>query len=294
MSHSTCDLLGIGLSVFDNSLFVKTHPGEDEKIEAQRCLQSLGGPACVGTLTANRLGLQTTLLSAVADDFAGDFIKKSQAQFSRHTFIPLKTDITPQATILIKENGERSVIATLAKNTKATQVNLLDVPKYILLDGRYIDTCFDLIMHFRKLGSEIILDAGSRNPGILTMLPYADIIIGSKKFALSYTKKTNIDEALDKLRGDFDNVLITLGDQGAIYSFEQSQGRISCEKINAVNTNGAGDVFHGAFIAGLAKGLKFLECSQFASRIASWHCTQISIESTLNQLGKNRSLKSFL
>ena len=55
MKLPKCDLLGIVLSVYDQNLFVGEHPGPDDKITASSSSVSLGGPASIGTLCANRL-----------------------------------------------------------------------------------------------------------------------------------------------------------------------------------------------------------------------------------------------
>jgi sulfofructose kinase len=294
MNLAFCDLLGIGLSVFDNSLFIPHHPSADEKIVADHSIQSLGGPACIGTLTANRLGLKTVLISASADDYPGHYIQNKQKSYSNHTLISLKTDLTPQASILINKNGERSVIATLAKTVEKTIIKCTKPPKYILLDGRYVDVCFDMIMDLKKQGSQIILDAGSVNPGVMTILAHVDILIASKKFAFNYTNHHNIDQVMDQLQQSFPKVIVTLGEEGAKYYLEGKRGSLSANKVKVVNTNGAGDIFHGAFIAGLAAGLDLIECSKLAGRIATWHCTQESVEVSLKKLGSSLSLQSFL
>ncbi|WDE95875.1 PfkB family carbohydrate kinase [Lentisphaera profundi] len=289
-----CDLLGIGLSVLDHSLFLKSHPQSDEKTTALNSFETIGGPACVGTLCANRLGLRTALISAIGQDSAADFICSYQDKFTNHNFIPLRSDKSAHATILVKDNGERSVIASLPQKVQSSHYHVQHVPKYILLDGRYIDECYDLIMLLKDRGSQIILDAGSANPGILKMLPHAHILISSQKFALDYTKKTCANEALSEIKKTHTQIIITTGEKGSLYYLDGQTGAIIANKIKAVNSNGAGDIFHGAFIAALAGEKNSLESAKIASQIAGWHCTQSSVEQTLQCLGKNLSLESFL
>jgi len=290
----SCDLLGIGLSVLDSSLYIDSHPQIDEKIEAHHSSESLGGPACIGTLTANRLGLSTVLISAIAKDYPGEFIRNKQSQFKSHSLIELETDQTPHATILVSSTGERSVIASLAKNVSPLKLEVSSPPQYILVDGRYIDCCFELIMDLKKLGSQVILDAGSANPGVLKILPHADIIIGSKKFALHYSELNNIEDAFSALKDKYKHLIITMGDEGAKYSLDGDLGSFPAEKVKVLNSNGAGDVFHGAFIAGLANNLSLQECGKVATRVASWHCTQENISESLKKLGSSQPFSSFL
>ena len=288
MKLPKCDLLGIGLSVYDQNLFVGEHPGPDDKITASSSSVSLGGPACIGTLCANRLGLKTALLSCVGDDPQGTYIRKTQQSFKSHSLLEVPSKISAHGTIIIKSNGERSVIAVPPKDIRYPAITLEKAPKYILCDGRLGCEYYELIEKLISQGSQLILDAGSLNAGIKKLLKICSTLICSKKFALSYSNQKESSKAFAFLAKEFAKVAITQGSDPILYNNDGELGQINPLKIKLKNSNGAGDIFHGSFIAALDHGFNYVESLSKANEIAAWHCTQKNTKDSLNNLGSQK------
>ena len=277
-----CDLLGIGLSVLDSNYYLNKLPKEDEKIEAFASSESLGGPACIGTLTANSLGLRTHLISAIGKDSAGEFITKRNLS-KNHSYEFINSSSSSKSCVWIDRTGKRSLVVNEARLNVKFEL-LGDAPKFILCDGRYSQLCFESLVQLRNKGSMIILDAGSTNKGILQLLDICDYLICSKKFALNYTQQNNVEQAFTYLTQQFDKFTITLGEEGFITYSENTRHQTKAIPTKVKNTNGAGDVFHGAFIAEFAKSGNYLEALKKANKIASLHCSKETIEETLSEL----------
>jgi sulfofructose kinase len=124
-------------------------------------------------------------------------------------------------------------------------------------------------------GVPVILDAGSVHAGTLALLDQGDYLICSEKFAFSFTGETDEARALEKLRGHAPNVIITLGARGLVWARGQSAGRAPAYQVQAIDTTCAGDIFHGAFAAGLASGMAWEENLAYASAAAALSCTRI-------------------
>ena len=99
-----------------------------------------------------------------------------------------------------------------------------------------------------------IIDAGSFKPSTVALCPLVDYLVCSKNFALDYTKLEydgSIESLIkihNKLTADFKNIIvITLEDKGCFTKINNEYKLIPSIKVKAVDTTGAGDIFHGAF-----------------------------------------------
>ena len=96
-----------------------------------------------------------------------------------------------------------------------------------------------------------------------------DLLFCNESEALAYTGKSSIDEAIETIKTFARNFAITLGSKGAlIYDGTQSH-KIEPFPTTAVDTNGAGDMFAGAYLYGITHGYPVAEAGKLASLAAS-------------------------
>jgi len=81
--------------------------------------------------------------------------------------------------------------------------------------------------------------------------------------------------ALDELSATSDIVVITLGERGLIWSRHGERGAMPAFDVEAIDTTGAGDAFHGAFGLGLARGMPWQDLLRFASAVGSLACSRL-------------------
>ena len=100
-----------------------------------------------------------------------------------------------------------------------------------------------------------------------------DYLVCSEKFAVQFAG----DEitALVRLAQLSKTVVITLGEKGLIWQRGQDSGSLPAFKVNAIDTTGAGDAFHGAFTAAIASELTWNEALRYASAAGALCCTKI-------------------
>jgi sugar/nucleoside kinase (ribokinase family) len=87
--------------------------------------------------------------------------------------------------------------------------------------------------------------------------------------------------ALEQLSGKRDNVVITMGDQGLLWAKDGKSGSLDAFKVNAIDSTGAGDAFHGAFAFGIARGMGWHELLRFASAAGALTCTRLGARAGL-------------
>jgi sulfofructose kinase len=137
----------------------------------------------------------------------------------------------------------------------------------------------------RRLKIPTVLDAGSLHDGTRALLPLVDYAVCSEKFALQYAENENA--ALQQLAALVSVVVITLGERGVIWQRGTERGALAAMPVNAIDTTGAGDAFHGAFAYALTQDLAWQELLRYASVAGSLCCTKIGARlglATLNEL----------
>jgi sulfofructose kinase len=102
-----------------------------------------------------------------------------------------------------------------------------------------------------------------------------DYLVCSERFGLDFTGESTEEKALEKLGAYAPNVIITVGDRGLFWRNVSGSGRQKAYTVRAVDTTGAGDVFHGALAACLAQKKEWLESLSYASAAGALCCTKI-------------------
>ena len=147
-------------------------------------------------------------------------------------------------------------------------------PRVILFDGHEPELSLALLQEARTKGITTVLDAGSLNRGTALLFDKVDYPVCSERFAADFTGATSPDSAIDRLISQARCVVITLGRDGLIWKDAGGEGRIPAFPIEAVDTTGAGDAFHGAFAGSLAIGKEWEEILIYSSAAAALCCSR--------------------
>ena len=110
-----------------------------------------------------------------------------------------------------------------------------------------------------------------------------DLLFCNEAEALSYTQKASVDEAIEIIKTFSKTFAITLGAKGAVVYDGQDLINIDPHPVTAVDTNGAGDLFAGAFMFGLTRGLSFEQAGILASKASSQIVSQFGPRLKLEQ-----------
>ena len=120
------------------------------------------------------------------------------------------------------------------------------------------------------------MDIGSIRNDVSPLFPLIDHLICSDDYALPFTRSRNIKLAIEKLRAKCrGTIVVTSGIKGSI-GFDNSEGfaRQKAFKVKAVDSTGAGDVYHGTYIYGYLNGWGLKKRMEFASAAAAIKCTK--------------------
>jgi len=293
------DCLGFGVCPIDYLCILKSYPQLDDKIEAIQSDVQGGGPVPTAMATLSRLGKRAAFMGRVGTDPEGQFVKKElEGEGVNTDYLIIDPQMkTPKAFIWIdRKSGKRTVVLDepKLKRTSPSEFDFLDKieTKFLHLDARDVDINIYLAKWAKSMGAEVVLDMGSLRDDFTRLLPLVDHLVVSHRFASGYTGSTDPTGACDKLlRQGFKNVVITLGEQGVVGGSGEMVFRVPGYKVEVVDTTGAGDVFHGAFIYGLLENWELEQIIQFSNACAALKCTKLGGRAGIPTLAE---VKTFL
>ena len=271
------DVLCIGHASYDLIFTVAHHPGSDEKIVAESLLECGGGPAANAAITAAKLGLKTAFAGYLGHDIYGlKHLEELREHQVNTDLILLGDSPTPLSTIIVKPNGQRALI-NYKGDTHALAATALDFSttkaKVVLFDGHEPHLSQHLLTQLKQTDTLTVLDAGSVHEGTLSLMSQVDYLVCSEKFAVQLAGDVHL--ALSRLSEISPNVVITLGEKGLIWQRGDEAGSVPAFSVLAIDTTGAGDAFHGAFVAALALKMAWPEVLRYASAAGSLCCTKL-------------------
>ena len=286
------DVLCVGHASYDLSFTVAHHPTEDEKISAEGFVGCGGGPAANAAVTVSKLGLKSSFAGYLGQDIYGEKHYQELLEYGVHTDLVIRdTSPTPLSIVLVKPDGKRALI-NYKGETRALPSGTIDfssvIPKVVLFDGHEPHLSKFLLERTQNEGIPTLLDAGSVHEGTLALMEQVDYLVCSEKFARQFAGDE--ETALARLAEVSPAVVITLGERGLIWRRGQERGILSAFPINAIDTTGAGDAFHGAFAAALSSDMNWPDVLRYASAAGSLSCTKIGARSGLPSKEEHQAL----
>lgn len=277
-------IVGIGANVFDTLYNIPQYPKEDTKMRATASKSAGGGPVATGLVAAEKLGEHTAYIGVLSDDNGGQFLKRDFEKYGVSTeFIDVKSGYRSFASVLW-------LCADTA--TRTCVFDKGDLPPYILsetakqavrdaeilmVDGNEMDAAVEAAKIAKESGTKVLYDCGGLYDGVERLLAYTDIMIPSEEFALGHTGCKTAEEAARKLYVTYspEVVVITQGKKGGLLYNGNDIISYPIYPAEVVDSNGSGDVFHGAFAAAVCKGYDYLKCCHFSSAVSALKCMGI-------------------
>jgi sulfofructose kinase len=278
------DIIGIENPVIDFNTLINRMPKPGEYASLQDYSWQGGGNVGSALVAAARLGAKCGIVGFVGDDLYGQF---AIDDFKRHgidvSHLIKDAGNTTRFCICLAEGEtmERSFIVkpgtTRQPNDAELDKKYIGMTKYIHL-GPMGETQVKAALLARELGVTVVDDAGYFNPDTDAHTDLIDIFVGSKHYYSGLFKDENYEKNCRSLQKRGPKiVLFTLGVKGCvgINSDDKYFTVPAFRNVSVVDTTGAGDVFHGAFIFGLLKGWDIERTSKFSSAVSAIKCTRL-------------------
>lgn len=258
------DIVGIGASTLDRFIVVDHYPTGREVQQVVSATTDGGGPVATALAVAGKYGARTAMIDSIGDDMVGRHILDDFEKYNVNTeAIQVESGANSGvATILVKHStGERAVFF---ERSTATEPEFLDTHQqligsaYILhINGRHRQLMRSAIEVAKEVGTIISLDGGAQryDEDMKPITEDSHIVIVARDYAEKYTGTTNLEEACRIIyeRGAL-IAGVTDGANGSYFVWPDGTA-YRCKPFpqeSVVDTTGAGDSFHGAFLAKLS------------------------------------------
>lgn len=289
--------LFVGLATVDISYTVDEIPRRNQKISVAGQQVSAGGPSANAAATFAFLGGPTALVTAVGSHPLASIIQADAQRFSiaLHDFARGRTEAPPVSSIMVlRRTGERTVVsanaAVFASIPQRFNPRWLSGVSVLLVDGHYMQLCIAAARAVRQLGIPVVLDSGSWKRGMSELLRFVDIAICSQDYRPPGCRDTKDVFEFLGARG-IRRVAITRGDSAIRFVDRAKNSSIAVPKVRAVDTLGAGDIFHGAFCYYVAQpGYGFRDALSAAAKVAAFSCRYTGTRSWMERFSKPHGL----
>ena len=277
-------IVGIGACVMDTLFSIDTFPKEDTKMRAEKSKNAGGGPTATGLVAASKLGEEAAFIGVLSDDNGGVFLKKDFEKYGVDTkYIEVKSGFRSFASViwLCKDTTSRTCVFDRgnlpALKLNDEQIDAIKNAELLMVDGNEMGAAVEAAKIARENGTAVLYDAGGLYEGVENLLALTDIMIPSEEFSLAHTKTDNAEDAAKRLFEMYSPkiVVITQGKRGGILYDGKEIKNYPIYPAEVVDSNGSGDVFHGAFAAAVVKGYDFEKCCHFSSAVSGLKCTGV-------------------
>ena len=303
------DIYGVGGALVDTEVFVsdkflneaKIRKGsmtlvdelrQDELISTLnshdfKMVKKSGGSVCNSVVAASHLGASTFFGGKVADDIDGKLfvsdLEKSGVDF--HS-ISKEKGKTGKCLVLVTDDAERTMNTFLGISETWSERELkrdvlqhsewFYIEGYLITDRVRASLIKSNIEFAKKFGVKVAISLSDsfvvnlfRESIIDVMREGVDLIFCNKDEALSLTETTDLERATEKLSEYAKSFVITDGSNGALIYDSKVVFKSNGVAVEAIDTNGAGDMFAGAFLYAITSGKSYSWAAELANTCAA-------------------------
>lgn len=286
-------VLVIGSSNTDLIIKAARIPKPGETILGGEFARAAGGKGANQAVAAARAGGAVTFIARVGRDANGEAAIAGFAADGINVKHVIRDPTRPSgvALILVDRSGENSIAVASGANEKLSPADVRQAKaafrraRIVLLQ---LETPLPTVMAAAELaaaaGVRLVLNPAPARPLPVQLLKLVYLLTPNQSEAellmgVVVSNEATAARAADKLlaRG-VQNVIITLGARGALVAGKDLRHLLPGFKVKAVDATGAGDVFNGALVVGLAEGRSLPEAARFASAAAAISVTRFGAQ----------------
>lgn len=273
-------IYSVGSIFLDHIIKIESFPKNPIKIIAKGIEKRLGGSAAVASFTIKKLGQKTAFVGRLGDDDASKFLIGELNKFKviHKDSIVIRGAQSSQSYVYQDARGERLLAAfnekKLLHNKKLPKISFTKNNTY-MTDLRWIEATLYVAKNCKKknLIQVVDLDNYKLNAKVKQIVDLSSYPIFSETGVFEYTKIKSIISSLKKMYSKKNKFYaITAGEKGVYWIENGSIFNCKPPKIKAVETNCAGDVFHGAFAAFIHQKHSVMDSMKLATATASLKC----------------------
>jgi sulfofructose kinase len=268
-----------GMACLDYLFRVQRLPEGGGKFFATDYRAAPGGPAAAAGIAVAALGHEPLFIGRLGDDQVGrDILRHLEDRGVNVSHVRLVDGQTSQvSSVIIDGTGERQIInyssSSLDPDPSWIETRHLAGADFLLTDVRWPEGAERALSLARDLGIPSLIDADVAPTDISGLIDLATYTIFSERGLEMVSGRKDFEAALAVITDTSPTwPAVTSGEQGSYWLEDGTLQRRPAEPVEAVDTCGAGDVFHGAFAVAMAEQKAIGEAMHFAGVVAALKC----------------------
>ncbi len=277
------EVVGMGLNSVDFLCLVPEFPSLNSKMRISQFFKQGGGQVATAMVALSRWGIKARYIGKVGGDELGQFSLNSIHEEGVDVSSAIIEPNTPnQYAMIIVDglSGERTILWDRDERLMYREGELRKEEvcsgKLLHLDGHDIRAAIRCARWAKEERIPTVIDLDKVDPPTGELIREIDFVVTSARFPSLFTGISDPEKALYELQKHTSGFLCTtLGHEGAMAIVEGETLYVKGFEVKAVDTTGAGDVFHAGFIYGLLKNWEVVEILRFANVVAALKCRDL-------------------
>jgi sulfofructose kinase len=283
------DIIGLGLATLDILIRLGDLPTWEHGAGCSAVDLDGGGPVGTACVAAARLGARVGFIGTAGNDqLAALKIQSLQADDVDLSGLAKRDEPENQVVVVYvnQVTGERVFSGLRGFGGEPLQVDEIDQAyitsaTYLHLDGTYIEAAEQAAQWMHSAGKKVSLDCAKSDGRpvwgkLQELVPCSDILICGSGFGRALTGHSDLWQAGEAMVSLGPQIVVQTEGKGGSYTLTaEERFHTPAFEVEVVDTTGAGDVFHGAYLVGLLRGWDLHKVALFASAVSAIKCTSL-------------------
>ena len=277
-------VLCIGHISYDITFPMEGFIKENTKNRVNERVECGGGPASNAAYLLGKYGVETYIMGLLGNDFyANKIIEEFKIVNVNTDYIEQNSNYSTTVSTIIanKTNGSRTILTYKNNLVKYPIKDVEFIPDIIHLDGQEIEISNYMLDKYPNAIS--VIDAGRNTDEIIELSKRVNYLVCSKEFAENITNKkfdkndlSTYSDIYTEMEKIFKNtIVVTLESDGSLARIDGKLKIIPSIKVKAIDSTGAGDLFHGAFVYCLTQKFNLEKSLIFSNIVGALSVTKI-------------------
>lgn len=272
----------LGITVLDRVQLVDRLPTTGGKFVSKEYFEIGGGPAATASVAVAKLGHDVEFIGRVGGDSVATTMIEELNHYGVQTnhIITIEDSSSSFSSVLVDDEGERMIInhqdPKLSRDT--AMLESVDFSQFdaILCDVRWPEGAKYALEQAKRHGIPSVLDADISPDPIADLVELADHVafseVGLSNFVQTEEVEAGLRLAQERTEG---KVYVTVGKDGCFWLENGSLEHVAAPVVDAIDTTGAGDTFHGALTVAVAEKMDSHVGVKFSNLVAAIKCTKL-------------------
>lgn len=252
----------------------------EKRLENYESSMAPGGSAANTIHALSKMGIESGFISFIGKDEIGKFFENSMSSVGVKSYLFHTDTVSGTARTIISADGERTFAtnlgASLELNERVITSDIFKQWDYCYAEGYLIankPVFMKTISTAKACGCKVILDLASFNvveenrDFLNELLPQIDIIFANEEEAKALTLMS-AEESLHYIAEKVEIAVVKVGKNGSLIKRGNEVVQIGCNKIDVVDTTGAGDMYAAGFLYGLINDYDLESCGIIGNHLA--------------------------